>query len=125
MPVAPVTDIAGEELEPGVWAELCAQVRSELSPPEVGFFPSSANGPVKGILQGDVLVLLCANAFAKTVVDKPEVLQLVARKASNILERPIRVVAADKETAKTKNEQMEQLLKFGRAHSDVVNIKKD
>ena len=121
----PVEDIAGEELEPGVWAELCAQIRSELSPPEIGFFPSSPNGPVKGVMQGDVLVLLCTNNFAKTVVDKREVLELVARKAAGVLGRPIRVVAADKETAKTKNEQMEQLLKFGRAHSDIVNIKKD
>ena len=123
--VPPVTDVTGDEMEPAMWAEICAQVRSELSPPEIAFFPSSPNGPVKGILQGDVLVLLCTNAFAKTMVDKREVLDLVARKAANVLNRPVHVVAADKEITKTKSEEMEQLLKFGRAHSNVVTIKND
>ena len=115
----------GDELEPNVWSELCAQLRSELSPPEVGFFPASSNGPVKGVLQGDTLVLLCTNAFAKTVVDKREVLELVARKATAMLGRPIRVIAADKGNMNEKNKQMEQLLRFGRDHSDIIHIKKD
>ena len=115
----------GDELEPNVWSELCAQLRSELSPPEVGFFPASPNGPVKGVLQGDTLVLLCTNAFAKAVVDKREVLELVGRKTTAMLGRPIRVVAADKDNINVKNDQMEQLLQFGRDHSDIINIKKD
>ena len=115
----------GDELEPNVWAEFCAQLRSELSPPEVGFFPPSPNGPVKGILKEDILVLLCTNAFAKTIVDKREVLEVAARKATAMFGRPIRVVAADKENVNVKNDQMEQLLQFGRDHSDIINIKKD
>ena len=115
----------GDELEPNVWSEFCAQLRSELSPPEVGFFPASPNGPVKGVLQGDTLVLLCTNAFAKAVVDKQEVLDVATRKATAMLGRPIRVIAADKENLNVKNGQMEKLLQFGRDHSDIINIKKD
>ena len=126
LPVAAeVAAVEGDELEPNIWSELCAQLRSELLPPEVGFFPASPNGPVKGILRGDILVLLCTNSFAKAVVDKREVLELVARKATAMLGRPIRVIAADKETINMKNDQMEQLLQFGRDHSDIINIKKD
>jgi hypothetical protein len=125
-PVAAETAaIEGDELEPNVWSEFCAQLRSELLPPEVGFFPASLNGPVKGILKGDTLVLLCTNSFAKAVVDKREVLELAARKATGMLGRPIRVIAADKEILNVKNDQMEQLLQFGRDHSDIINIKKD
>ena len=125
-PVAADVAVAeGEELEINVWSELCAQLRSELSPPEVGFFPASLNGPVKGILRGDTLVLMCTNSFAKAVVDKREVLELAARKATAMLGRPIRVIAADKETVNVRNDQMEQLLQFGRDHSDIINIKKD
>ena len=121
----PLPEPEGEELQAGIWADICAQVRSELSPPITGFFTSAENGPVKGVLKGDTIVLLCANAFAKEVVDKREVLELVSRKASAKLNRQVRAVAVDKTAAKVRNEQMEQLLQFGRAHSDVVNIKKD
>ena len=125
-PVAADVAVAeGEELEINVWSELCAQLRSELSPPEVGFFPASLNGPVKGILRGDTLVLMCTNSFAKAVVDKREVLELAARKATAMFGRPIRVIAADKDTVNVRNDQMEQLLQFGRDHSDIINIKKD
>jgi len=115
----------GEDIQPGLWAEICAQVRSELSPPITGFFTPAENGPVKGRLQENTVILLCANAFAKDVVDKREVLELVARKVSSKLGRQMRAVAVDKTAAKVRNEQMEQLLSFGRAHSDIVNIKKD
>jgi len=114
-----------EEIPAGVWADICAQVRSELSPPTTGFFTSAENGPIKGVLQGDTFVMLCANSFTKEVVDKRDVLELVARKVSAKLSRQVRVIAVDKSAAKVRNEQMEQLLQFGRAHSDVINIKKD
>ena len=103
----------------GFWAEICAQVRKELRPPVSGFF--APNGPIQCVLRGTSIVLLCANSFAKSVVDKPDVLELVSCKASAKLGYPVKAVASDKTNAKS--EQMEQLLQFGRAHSDVINIK--
>ncbi len=108
-----------DEMPVGMWTEICAQVRKELKPPVSGFF--APNGPIQGILQGNVFVLSCANSFTKAVVDKPEVLELVARKVSAKLGQPVRVTASDRSSVK--NKQMEQLLQFGRAHSDVINIK--
>ena len=66
-------------------------------------------------------MLSCTNKFAKEVVDKPEVLELVARKVSAKLGRPAKVFVTDK--TKAINKQMEQLLQFGRDHSNLVNIK--
>ena len=108
-----------DELPAGMWTEICAQIRKELKPPVSGFF--APNGPIQGVLQGNVFLLSCANSFTKTVVDKPEVLELVARKVSAKLGRSVRVVASDK--TNVRNEQMEQLLQFGREHSNVINIK--
>ena len=51
------------------------------------------------------------------------VLELVGRKVSAKLGRPIKAVATDKSAGNLKNEQMEQLLQFGRAHSDIIKIK--
>lgn len=108
-----------DELPVGFWTEICAQLRKELKPPVSGFF--APNGPVHGVLQGNMMVLSCSNAFTKSIVDKPEVLELVARKVSAKLGQPVHVIASDR--TNLKNEQMEQLLQFGREHSNVIKIK--
>lgn len=108
-----------DEAPTGFWTEICMQARQELRPPVSGFF--APNGPIEGILQGNTLVLSCANKFTKEIADKPEVLELVARKASAKLGHPVRVLVSDR--TNVVNKQMEQLLQFGRDHSNVVNIK--
>ena len=90
-----------------------------------GFFAPSPNAPVQGVLRGNELIIQCANAFTLEMVNKPEILALVERKASAKLDRPVRVKAVDKNNAGTKSKQMEQLLSFGRAHGDIVKIKED
>ena len=107
----------------GFWSDVAAEVRKELRPPVSGFFAAVPNAPVKGVLQDGKLILLCANAFTLEIVNKPEILSLVARKASAKLNTQIRVVAVDQTAGSNKSEQMEQLLNFGRAHSDIVKIK--
>ena len=103
----------------GIWPDICSQVRGELRPPVSGFF--APNGPIQCCLKGDKLVLQCANDFTKSVVDKPEVLELVSKKASAKLGRPIHAIAVDRSNVRSM--QMEQLLQFGRDHSDIINIK--
>ena len=116
---------AVDEAPIGFWSDLAVQIRSELRPPVTGFFTGAPNAPVKGVLKGDRLVLLCANAFTLEVVNKPEIIALVARKASAKLGTQIQVVAMDQTAAGSKSQQMEQLLSFGRAHSDIVRIKEN
>ena len=112
-----------DETPIGFWTDIASQVRKELKPPVMGFFAPTQNSPIRAKLQGDHLVLICGNSFVLENINKPEILELVARKASSKLGRPIRVTAADQNAANGKSEQMEQLLRFGRAHSDIINIK--
>lgn len=114
-----------DEAPVGFWNDLAASVRKELNPVISGFFTTSANAPVRGILAGERFVLACENKFIVDIVNKPEVLTLVARKASAKLGRPINVVVIDDSELDEKNEQMEQLLNFGRAHEDVVTIREN
>lgn len=107
----------------GFWADVASAVRKELKPPVSGFFAPTPSAPVQGILQGDKLILECANSFAMDCVNKAEVLAVVAQKASAKLGRQIRVVAVDKSVNPKNNAHMEQLLSFGRAHGDIVKIK--
>lgn len=107
----------------GFWADIATAIRNEMKTPAAGFFSASPDSPVKGILHGDTLTLLCANSFTVSIVNKPEILTLVARKASAKLGRQLRVVVSDKTPTVSNNEQMEQLLDFGRNHTDRIIIK--
>lgn len=122
-PMAATPADVSAETPAGFWTEVCSQVRKELKPPVSGFFAPNPSGPVQGVLRGDILFLVCANTFAKEIIDKPEVLELVSLKASAKLGRQVRAKASDKNTVNEKSKQMEELLQFGRAHSDVIKIK--
>ena len=126
-PPAPEEEHAPAPLEApvGFWTDLAAAIRKELKPPVSGFFSATPNAPVRGGLRGDELILECSNEFTLQVVNKPEILQLAARKASAKLGRNIQAKAVDQSAKPQKTSQMEQLLNFGRAHSDIIKIKEN
>ena len=112
-----------QEAPVGFWTDLCAAVRKELKPPAMGFFTAAPNAPVRGHLSQGVLELVCGNAFVAESIDKPDILEVVARKASGILGKPLRVQVIDGTARPAGNPRMEQLLHFGKAHSDIIKIK--
>ena len=97
--------------------------RKELKPPAKGFFVASQNSPLRGALKGSVLELRCANTFVAEAINRPDILEVVSRKASALLGKPLSVSVVDMTAKPAVNPQMEQLLNFGRAHSDIVKIK--
>lgn len=111
------------ETPSGFWVDMVSEIRSELKPPASSFFVTTPNAPVEGVLRDSKLELLCSAGFIVDVINKPEILEMVSRKASAKLGRPIRVVAVDKSKTNTKSKQMEQLLRFGQEHSDIIKIK--
>ena len=112
-----------QEAPIGFWTDLVMQVRKELKPPVFGFFSTAEDAPVKGHLQGDQVVLICTNSFTMEFINKPDILDLVSRKASAILGCPVRTVVKDSSCTGTGSAQMEQLLRFGKEHSDIIKIK--
>ncbi len=119
----PAPKPAPAQAPPGFWTELMAASRKELKPPASGFFVAAQNSPLRGALKGDTLEMRCLNTFVADTVNKPDILEVVTRKASAMLGRPIRVSVVDMSARREKNPKMEQLLNFGRAHSDIVKIK--
>ena len=118
-PAAPAADTTPV----GFWAELVGAIRQEMRPPVVGFFTTGANAPIQGVLQGNQVVLRCNNGFTMEMVGKPQILEMVARKASAILGRTVTAKAEDMTAKPQTSEKMERLMNFGRAHSNIVNIK--
>ena len=111
------------EAPAGFWPELCGAVRKELKPPITGFFAPTPNAPVQGALIGGTLELRCGNDFIAKMLDKPEILEVVSRKVSAMLGRPTRVTVVDMTAKPAGNPRMEQLMQFGREHSDIIKIK--
>ena len=105
------------------WTELLAATRKELKPPASGFFVPSQNSPIKGAMKGSRLELRCINTFVAETINRPDILEVVVRKASALMGKPIQVNVVDMSAKPANNPRMEQLLNFGRAHSDVVKIK--
>ena len=94
-----------------------------MRPPLSAFFVNTPTAPIRGTLQGNQVILQCNTGFVLDMVNKPEVLALVARKAGAVLGRQVAVKAVDAASRQGNSEKMEQLLNFGRAHSDVIKIK--
>ena len=107
----------------GFWTDLMAASRKELKPPVSGFFVAAQNSPLRGALKGDTLEIRCQNTFVAEAVNRPDILEVVSRKASAMLGRPIRIAVVDLSAKPAGNPRMEQLVNFARAHSDIVNIK--
>ncbi len=107
----------------GFWAELVAAIKQEMKPPLIGFFTTGSNAPIQGVLRGNQVVLRCETSFILDMVNKPQVLELISRKASTILRQNVSAKAEDKSAQPQISEKMERLMNFGRAHSNIVNIK--
>lgn len=107
----------------GFWADLVDAVRQELRISVRGFFVVKENAPVRGQLQGDTLTLLCESEFVCTEIDRAGALEVVARKAAALLGRPVRVKAVDGSAQPQRNANMDRLMDFGRANSNIVKIR--
>ena len=123
-PEAPEAPTQFEDMTPvGFWAELVSGLRREMKPPYIGFFTTGENAPVCGILCGNQVVLQCSNQFTLEMVNKPEILAMIARKASAIVGQSLTARAVDTSSQPQTNEKMNRLMDFGRIHSDIVKIK--
>ena len=123
-PAEDTPPVAESEAPVGFWSDLVAAVRKELKPPVSGFFVVTPNAPVQGALVGDRLELRCSNSFTAQMLDRPEILEVVSRKATAMLSHPVKAVTVDMSAKPAANPRMEQLMNFGRAHSDIVTIKR-
>ncbi len=129
---APPVEDSFEELTPvetaappvGFWTDMVGELRKELKPPVSGFFVTTPNAPVQVRLSGDKLILVCANTFTMEIINKPEILERISRKASAKLGRPIQAIADDQSGKAAKNDNLDRLVRFGRDHSDIIKIKK-
>ena len=105
----------------GFWVDLANAMRPELPLPIRAFLDPTGQKTNARVRENRV-GLICADEFYMNMLDKPEIRELAARKASVILGRPVTVKMVNREAEKSKSKQMEQLMAFGREHSDIIKI---
>lgn len=118
-----VSQPLASELPVGFWTDLTADLRTSLPIYARGFFQMSQNPQVSGSLIGDTLELRCDSMFTAQMLDKPDILSVISQKASARLGKPLRITVVDITAKPRVNQNISQLLDFGRAHSDIVRIK--
>ncbi len=119
----PEENVPVPEAPMGFWTDFIAAARKELKPPTSGFFVATPNAPVQGVVRGDILELRCVNTFVADSLCRPDIMEVVNRKASAQLGRRIQVRVVDMSAQSKCSPKMEQLMNFGRAHSDIIKIK--
>ncbi len=122
-PPAEMPEPAEPPAMPDFWPELMASARKELKPPASGFFVATPNSPLSGAVNGTHLELRCKNTFVAEAINRADILDVVSRKASALLGRPVRATVVDLSAKPAANPKMGQLLDFGKAHSDIIKIK--
>ena len=112
-----------EELPVGFWPEFYAKIGAELPLSDRYLFGTDENSPAKTVLSGNTLTVYADSEMVKDRLDKPEIRQMMAQKASAMLQRSIlvRVLSAAQNTEKSAS--MQHLMEFGRQHNDIINIK--
>lgn len=105
------------------WVDLASELHKELKPPAKGYFVNTPQCPLRGVMAGDTLELRCQVNFVAETLNKKEILEIVSRKASAMMRKPVKVKVVDLSAAPKQQPRMEQLLNFGKAHQDIVRIK--
>ena len=89
------------------------------------FFATGPGAALHGRMKGDMLLVEAGNVFTKGMVDKPQVVELLRQKASAMLGRPVGVkIVLQGHGFSEGNDKLDELLRFGAEHDDVINIQK-
>ncbi len=112
-----------DDTPPGFWMELAERVRRRSTQPVTGFFSLQERRPVNAVVRGDRVGVICSATHIAKFLEDQGTAAIVAEEASAILGRPVRAVIVDKEQFKRDNAAMQQLIRFGEEHSDIITIK--
>ncbi len=82
-------DVPAAPDDGGLWARVCARLRERFPPGTVSVFTDEMM--VNARFDGDTLKLVMLDDFARTMVDRPDILQTLGALASETAGRPIRV----------------------------------
>lgn len=114
-----VIPASGDELPAGFWTELCESLQAELQPPAKGFFGRDNKLTVSK--HGNRLVIY-AVPFQKNIIGKPEILQIVSRKASALLHEKVTATVQSDQGFPGGADKLDEILSWKDAMGDRMTI---
>ena len=109
-----------EELPVTFWADLVDAAR-KWRPSLGGYINTNDSNLVTPKLSGELLELSCATDMVRSIVDREDVRDFMARKASALLHRPVRVRFTVR-SGRSGEDPMNNLVNIAREHPDIFHI---
>lgn len=120
---APIEPMPSDDLPISFWPEYFAKVREKLPPSDRYMIGTEEKVPAKASLSGNVLTFSAESQMVKDRLDKPEIRQAFAEKATAMLGKTIMVRIELASQQASAQDNLQRLVAFGRAHDDIINIK--
>ena len=109
-----------EELPVTFWADLVDATR-KWRPSLGGYINTNDSNLVTPRRSGDLLELTCATDMVRSIVDREDVRDFMAQKASALLHRPLRVRFTVR-SGRAGEDPINNLIAFGQEHPDIFHI---
>lgn len=111
---------ASEELPVGFWADLVDATR-KWRPSLGGYINTNDSNLVTPKLNGELLELSCATEMVRSIVDRDDVRNFMAQKASALLHRSVRVRFTVRDSRGGKD-PINKLIEISQKHPDLFHV---
>ena len=112
-----------DELPSGAWVDIVSKAKMEISPWLLGYFGTTKESAVQGVMKNGKLILLCESQFVLEQINKPEILEIFSRKTSAKLGAQVQAMAMLKTNVNAGSQKFESLIDFGRGNPNIIHIK--
>ena len=112
-----------DELPTGAWVDIVSKAKMEISPWLLGYFGTTKESAVQGVMKNGKLILLCESQFVLEQINKPEILEIFSRKTSAKLGAQVQAMAMLKTNVNAGSQKFESLIDFGRGNPNIIHIK--
>ena len=112
---------AGDELPVSFWADLIRAVQ-RWRPSLASYFNNNDARFLRPALRGDLLELIAATEYVKSLVDQEEIRSYVAQQASALLRRPVRVRFTLPSAAPEDSDGVRRLMEKGKEYPGLFHI---
>lgn len=111
------------DLPVGFWPEYFAKVGVALPFSDRFLLGVQPDAPARADLNGTTITVYAQSQMVKERLDKPEIRQMMAEKATAMLKQRITVRVLLAQEHATSNDNLQRLVAFGKAHDDIITIK--
>ncbi len=108
-----------QTLPPDFWTEFLARLKEDVPKEILGFV---SDRTIQPRLQGDVLLVEAGDFILSVLKEEENLQEIMTKKASMLLSRPIRVRLVAKGEAGIGRDGLDEIMEFAHGHEDIIKI---